>query len=129
MKYRLDNIEKREPYTIPEGYLDELPRNIMSRLPEKNKPKPWIVWLRWSLAPAFMVLLAFFLWPSDAADYDKILAQVPDEAIIAYLQDEGISEYLVMDYLDSWDSDEGREVLLDEIDLDELNNEYEYLIQ
>ena len=36
IKYRFDEREPRRPFTVPEGYFDNLTQNIMSALPEQE---------------------------------------------------------------------------------------------
>jgi hypothetical protein len=52
-KELLERMGRREPYTTPDGYFDDLTQRVMSRLPQKERPaeeeltlwqrvKPWI---------------------------------------------------------------------------------------
>lgn len=36
IKYKLDERQPRRPFTVPEGYFDNLTQNIMSALPEQE---------------------------------------------------------------------------------------------
>ena len=90
---KLEDIKKKNIYTVPDKYFDQLPTRIQSRVNEKN-PVSWLSW-NWSLtyklaAPAIaIILMVIYFGRTDnysTQDTDTILAQVSTEDIIAYLE-------------------------------------------
>lgn len=45
--FDFNNVGKREPYTVPDGFFDTLTSDIVSRVENESKPRvsPWRVWL------------------------------------------------------------------------------------
>lgn len=88
-KIRLDDIDKKSPFEVPEGYFNKLTSDIQERIKEKPK-REWIpsAQLKWSLAGVFSIVIAAVLvfYPSDSYESaEELLAQVDDEAIMEYL--------------------------------------------
>lgn len=90
---KLEDIKKKNIYTVPDKYFDQLPTRIQSRVNEK-RPVSWFN-LDWRLSyklalPAVaVIMLIMFLGKSDnyvSQDPDAILAQVSTDDIIAYLE-------------------------------------------
>ena len=90
---KLEDIKKKNIYTVPDKYFDQLPTRIQSRVNEKH-PVSWLSW-NWSLtyklaAPAIaIILIVIYFGRTDNYSYqdtDAILAQVSTEDIIAYLE-------------------------------------------
>ena len=103
---KLDDIKKKNIYTVPDNYFDQLPTRIQSRVNEKPVSS-------WSLnrsliyklaAPAFAVaLLLFYFGPgnnNDSQDFETILAQVSNEDIIAYLSNTDITTQEIIEAID-----------------------------
>jgi hypothetical protein len=94
----LSGIGKNNPFTVPDGYFDELPALIIQKCRESNK-KPsiavadktfWLFRPQWMLA-SFIVVVAicFSLRKNDAIsaiNYEAIAAAIPDSAIEQSLQ-------------------------------------------
>lgn len=141
---KLDDIKKKNIYTVPDKYFDQLPTRIQSRVNEKQPVSRWS-WnqsLIYKLAaPAFVVVLMLFYFGlgnnNDSQDFDTILAQVSNEDIIAYLENTDITTEEIIDAIDFGDAeldfyedgpimqeleeidDEGLNILFDEYGLDE----------
>lgn len=64
-KTSLENIEKRNPFTVPEGYFENLTNQILTSLPEKETEKKSIqhtIWKRvspWVYLAAMITGIAF----------------------------------------------------------------------
>jgi hypothetical protein len=92
----LEDIPKKHPFNVPDGYFDRLPGIIQSRIAEKSaQPQP-TPYLRYALQYAIpMVLIAiaaiFYFTPEPARDVDTILASVSTEELVAYLEESDIS--------------------------------------
>ncbi|WP_421765624.1 hypothetical protein [Ekhidna sp.] len=96
MKYKLDDIEKKKPFEVPEKYFEELPLKIQTRInEEKAGSNPWKV-PAWSLAMVASILLLItfiFIIPESGPDPEKLLAEVPQDELIAYLDLIELDEY------------------------------------
>lgn len=109
----LDRLKGKNPFTVPEGYMEGLTANIMSQLPERSPEKeakrvslmdrvrPWIY-----LAAVFAGLGLFFnilVGPRDSTDQmDSLLVQTDvSPSVVSALQaaeDEEYLEYLEEQY-------------------------------
>lgn len=90
---KLNDIPKRQPYQVPEGYFDKLPMQVMARTaaPEAATPEFGHVWrsLRLAIAPLLLLLVfvgVYFLNIQQAAQ--------PAPATVASLSDAEILQYL-----------------------------------
>lgn len=133
---KLDDIPKKHPFTVPEGYFDRLPEIIQSRIAEKSEVRETKPYFRYALQYALPVLIlavvaVFYLVPRSPQDVDSMLASVSTEELASYLEE---SEITTEELLDQMELDAERvdaietevynfDVLenLDNIDLD-LNN-------
>ena len=61
IKYKFDEREPRRPFTVPEGYFDNLTRDIMASLPHQDStqqsPVTVTLWMR--IKPYFYMAAAF----------------------------------------------------------------------
>ena len=136
---KLEEIKKKNIYTVPDKYFDQLPTRIQSRMNEK-KPVFGIS-VNWSIVlkvatPSFaVILLLFYFGASRNNTYksaEEILAQVETEDLIAYLETtdittEDIIEELDLSTIDLNFEDEGpiiQDFEMDAQDLDFLYDEY-----
>ena len=137
---KLEDIKKKNIYTVPDKYFDQLPTRIQSRVNEKN-PVSWLSW-NWSLtyklpAPAIaIVLMVIYFGRTDhysIQDTDTILAQVSTEDIIAYLEFTDITTDDIIETVDFTDIEldfyEDGPIIqefneIDEEDMELLLNEY-----
>ncbi len=134
-KIRLEDIEKKTPFEVPEGYFDKLTVDIQARVSEQSESR-WILKpeLKWALRGAFVVLLVLttvFFPRTESQSAEQLLAQVDDQALINYLENIEISDEELMLTLDETDLDnlidESYDDLeLSEDDLDNLLIDYEY---
>lgn len=135
---KLEEIKKKNIYTVPDKYFDQLPARIQSRVNEK-KPVFGLNF-SWGLAYkvaapvlAVLVLLLYFGISSDnMQSADDILAQVSTEDLIAYLETTDITTDEIIDELDLSDmeldfNDEGpilQNMEMDDQELEILFDEY-----
>ncbi|MGE0773170.1 MAG: hypothetical protein AB7K37_15780 [Cyclobacteriaceae bacterium] len=109
---KLDEIEKKSIFEVPEGYFDKLPGMIQSRI-EATKPQPVCVpyyrlALRYALpvaAVVFAVLVIFRNGDDLSASPEELLSSVSTEELAIYLTESGVST----------------EMLLEEVDFDEAD--------
>ncbi|WP_436516699.1 hypothetical protein [Ekhidna sp. To15] len=123
MKYKLDDIEKKETLKVPDGYFEDLPMKIQQRISTETKPQLNRI-PSWSLALAASLLLLVtfvFILPHDDPSPEELLAEIPQNEIAAYLDQIDLDEYDIASAI----GDEANELefentdVLDGIDLDD----------
>lgn len=100
---RLDDIPRNTPFTTPEGYFDNLPGKIQSRIspPETSLKRSPVVHYAVRLAlPAILLTAAFLYYRSGPGDAETILASVGTDAMIDYLQDTGMTTDEILENVD-----------------------------
>ena len=124
MKYKLDDIEKKKVFDVPEGYFEDLPMKIQKRIESESTSKMAIAWPKWSVAlAASLTLIAVFLFviPSNDVNAEDLLASVTQEELIAYLDEIELEEFEIITALGDnptvfdFEETEG----LDDIDLED----------
>jgi len=107
-RIRLDDLARKHPYKVPEGYFDSLSSKIMERVEQSSLEKqhdevifkPSRRW--WSLATsaavaASIVLIGALIWitlPEKQGPLDPdTLFSVSDEAILDYLEAQDLDFY------------------------------------
>ena len=124
MKYKLDDIEKKKVFDVPEGYFEDLPMKIQKRIESESTSKMAIAWPKWSVAlAASLPLIAVFLFviPSNDVNAEDLLASVTQEELIAYLDEIELEEFEIITALGDnpsvfdFEETEG----LDDIDLED----------
>ena len=141
MKYKLDDIEKKSAFKVPEGYFEDLPMRIQKRVESESPQRSTFRLPSWSFAMAASVLLVIsfvFIFNTSDQNANELLAEVPEADLIAYLDQvdvdiydlastfTGDSESLQFDELDMLNGLDVEEGSLDSI-LEEYNLEDEYL--
>ena len=104
---KLEDIKKKNIYSVPDKYFDRLPTRIQSRVNEK-KPVFWLS-LDWSLmykvaAPVMAIVLIIFYISSSNNLQDRsaesLLAQVSTDDLIAYLNETDITTDEIIESID-----------------------------
>jgi hypothetical protein len=94
---RLEDIPKKQPFTVPEGYFDDLPMRIQARL---QKPEAHPFWsTNWGLSLKLTVpvlaigVVAILFWniPTQSKDPFAKLDTIPSEQLLAYLESDAIT--------------------------------------
>lgn len=134
---RLEDIEKKNIYKVPDKYFDQLPTRIQSRT-AKKKPAFGFS-LNWNLAvkvavPAFAVILILFYFGiprgTNNLSADEILAQVSTEDVIAYLEITDITTDEIIEGLDlsdlelDFENENPLNLELEETDLEAIMDEF-----
>jgi hypothetical protein len=111
---KLEDIPKKEVFTVPEGYFDQLPGVIQARVAAQGRRRELVPVFSWKVAvPALVVVAAAIFWlaaPGEPADAESILASVETHDLVAYLNE--TDEVSVDDVLESVD--------FNELDMDEI---------
>lgn len=128
-KIKLDDLSKKVPFEVPEGYFDALTRDIQARITEEKPTLEWLPKLQWAMvATAAMVIVAvIWFWPGAPAapTAEELLAEVPEQDLMAYLDWSDITESELLEGVDEevveglWQEEE----LLAPIDLEEVDLE------
>ncbi|WP_425391744.1 hypothetical protein [Ekhidna sp.] len=107
MKYKLDDIDKKEVYKVPNGYFEDLPLKIQTRInKEKNAAIKRSI-PSWSLALAASIILIitfiFILPTNNTSSAEEILASVPQGELLAYLDQIELDEYEIASTINDGD--------------------------
>ncbi len=102
---KLEKINKKNIYTVPDQYFDELPQRIQKRISNKKHHWNWhgslVPVLKYALPAISIILvvlyLGFFRNNNFSTDPETLLAQVNTEDIIAYLENSDISTDDIID--------------------------------
>ncbi len=104
-KFQIDDLKKKNIFKVPEGYFDDLPMRIQSRI---EKPKS--IWeystlsfsLKYALPAIAIVLIAYFGFLRDPSipRYKALLDEISTEEIVDYL---AYSDITTDEMLDNFD--------------------------
>lgn len=123
MKHKLDDIDKKEVFKVPDGYFEDLPMQIQKRITETPKRQTLRI-PSWSLALAASILLLLtfvFIFPNNNPTAEELLAEISQDEIVAYLDLIDLDEYDIASAI----GDEANELnfedtnVLDGIDLED----------
>ena len=95
---KIEDINKENIFKVPDGYFDSLPLKIQTKIQSAQEPVHIPIYrksaFRYAVSLAAMLLLAIFLFWNYflTPTPEKLLAQVPTEALISYLESSDISE-------------------------------------
>ncbi|RED96213.1 hypothetical protein [Marinoscillum furvescens] len=85
----LHNAPKKLPFEVPDGYFEQLEKQIHERVAEPESMVKWLS-VRWAAVPAFVLLLATTVWityqKTPQQNAATIIAEVPTNEVIAYLE-------------------------------------------
>ena len=99
--FRLDELPpehplRQQPFTVPDGYFDQLPSRVQARVTHRSKPAFSISW-SWQRTAASLAgagLIAVLVWQTLPQRQESLgreaLTGVSNEMIVAYLDDQGI---------------------------------------
>ena len=93
---KLEDIPKKHPFEVPEGYFDSLPGIIQSRIADKSEVREAKPYFRYALQYALpVVILAIvtiiYVVPSKPQSIDSMLSSVSTEELVAYLEQSEIT--------------------------------------
>jgi hypothetical protein len=102
---KLEDIPKKDIFSVPDGYFEKLPGILQSRLTEHHQPS-------WKTSPIFrysvrvaipvLALAVGIFWytrQTGGTDAEMILASVETEDLMVYLQESDLSTEELMDHL------------------------------
>jgi cobalamin biosynthesis protein CbiG len=94
---RLEEIPKKQFFKVPDGYFDELPTRIQSRVQSVERKTSWVPNLSpaWKLALSIVLvgMISIGVWVNSnkPKDWMAALDTVPAEQLLAYLELEEIT--------------------------------------
>jgi hypothetical protein len=94
---RLEDIPKKQPFTVPDGYFDDLPMRIQARIQAPQTQPFWATNWGLSLKLAIPVLtigvVAILFWktPTSSSDPFAKLDTIPSEQLLAYLEEDAVT--------------------------------------
>jgi len=135
---KLDDSHKKNIHKVPEGYFDELPQVIQSRIAEQNSKRSQL-WLSYSLKYALPVILLIVVFALSITDFnnqetpEELLAEVTTEELILYLEESDITTEELIEAVDyeslELEFEEETEIIddseIDEEEIEQLLNDYQ----
>ncbi len=104
---KLEDLKKENVFKVPEGYFEDLPMRIQSRI-QSGIPVERIPVFRRnvfkyavSLAAMVLIVLVVLKFYTRQPSPEKLLSQVPTEALISYLETSDITEDELFDNVNS----------------------------
>jgi len=88
---KLEDIPKKHPFEVPEGYFDKLPGVIQARIAEKadvKEAKPYFrLAIQYALPVIVLAIVAvIYFVPKGGQDVNSMLSSVSTEELVAYLE-------------------------------------------
>jgi len=94
----LHSISKENPFSVPEGYFDDLPSEIIDKYRTEAEPKKWgegilttLLGYKWKLltATGCLAIICFFAirFNNRPVSYEAIAKTIPDSVIVAHLNE------------------------------------------
>lgn len=118
MKRRLDDIDKiNHPFTVEDGYFDDLTQKIQNRVSSRSSATFYLQW-KWALAPVLIAIIfagAYWLnFSNSTPTSSELIAELSTDEILNYLEYAELTEQELLSI-----TPEG--TLEDMSDLDEIN--------
>jgi hypothetical protein len=100
-KFKVDDLEKKQVFSVPEGYFEALPGQISHKMGQTQRRVHWVMLplFRYGAALAcvcLIILIGYFKTKSPVSELvqpEAILSQVSGQDILLYLQQTEISQY------------------------------------
>ena len=107
-KIDIESMNKSKIHQVPDGYFDELPLKIQTRInSQQEQASPVFIsrmQLTWSMTAALLIfLIGWIFYPQsiEQSNIDQILADIDSEYLIEYLQEEDITTDEILASLDN----------------------------
>ncbi|MFK7953053.1 MAG: hypothetical protein AB8B73_09420 [Ekhidna sp.] len=124
MKYKLDDIDKKQPFKVDDSYFEDLPLRIQTRVQKENQHKQAVLpsWKFAFAASVLICIISFFVLNQEPDTAEKLLAEIPQDDLIAYLDNMDLELEDITTALGetSNDSDLNEMDALEELDMDEM---------
>ena len=98
---RLAGMDKINPYTVPNGYFDDLQSAILARTTQAPLAKPKVnqLWMRYAAAACITLIAGTFVYLNQNSAETPNFDTIPDQEIVSYLQthvDESDTELMLL---------------------------------
>lgn len=98
---RLAGMDKINPYTVPNGYFEDLKSAILTRTTQAPIAKPKVIqlWMRYAAAACITVVAGTFVYLNQESAQTPNFDAIPDQEIVSYLQthvDESDTELMLV---------------------------------
>ncbi len=133
-RIKLDELQRTQPFRVPDGYFDKLPTIIQARVaqPAKTPAFAWPAALRIALPVlALAMMLAYFGLKMTSAEVNvqAMIDEVPTEELVSYLAESDITTDELLSLIDISELDidgmfEENIQLLDDAEWDEILDEF-----
>jgi hypothetical protein len=94
----LEDINKKNIFKVPDQYFEEFPERLQDRIRKESKKREGKLislppFVRMAVAASVLILITFvlFLLQNNQPSVDQLLAEVPTESLIAYLEESDMS--------------------------------------
>jgi len=133
---KLDELPKKQVYSVPDDYFKELPSIIQARAVKQEKTKtPVILWstaLRFALPVIALIMMLVYFGTrlnNDDIDIQAMLEDIPTEELVNYLTESDITTDELLSLIDVNELDVDGMVdedieLLNDSEWDEIMEEY-----
>ncbi|MEP2023575.1 MAG: hypothetical protein ABJH98_07220 [Reichenbachiella sp.] len=105
-KIDIESFDRKNIHQVPDGYFDELPLKIQSRISEQQKAHSPIsisrMQIAWSMTAAIAIFfIGWILYPNNNnPSAEQLLASIDSQDLIEYLYEEDISTDEILASLD-----------------------------
>ena len=99
---KLDDIPKKHPFSVPDGYFDKMAMAIQNRVAKPvGKPVLWSIGVRYAL-PAMLILIAIVIYfkPEPQRSAEELLASVSTDALVEYLETSDLTTDELLEVID-----------------------------
>lgn len=98
---RLAGMDKINPYTVPNGYFEDLKSAILARTTQTPIAKPKVIqlWMRYAAAACITLVAGTFVYLNQESAKTPNFDAIPDQEIVSYLQthvDESDTELMLV---------------------------------
>ena len=84
---RLAQMEKINPFEVPDGYFESLPNRIQERIAKQPKQARILsIWMPYAAAACLVAVLSILMYTHLQPKETFSVANIPDEEITSYLQ-------------------------------------------
>ena len=129
---KLEDIPKKQNFTIPQGYFDTLPGRIQARVSVLQERQPALFYrlkLQYALpGVAICSIIMFLLLPAKSDNVDRMLATVETADLIAYLDDSDLTTEELLDEV-NFNADDVEEIEMEIYQLNLDDNTFDALIE
>jgi len=97
----LAGMDKINPYTVPNGYFEDLQAAILARTTQAPIAKPKVIqlWMRYAAAACITMVAGTFVYLNQKSAETPNFDAIPDQEIVSYLQthvDESDTELMLV---------------------------------